>query len=117
MCCLLQHDAASYSQTLLSAATRSQLIFAAITAAKIWTTWELMTAHLIPNEENIDKGNDDKFSLAFARIENHYFFNRGFLPSDSHLLDNIDKIRHIKTVIVQVFLLLCWTNYLVVIFL
>ncbi|KAK8934019.1 Proline iminopeptidase [Platanthera zijinensis] len=72
-----------------------------ITAAKIWTTWELMTAHLIPNEENIDKGNDDKFSLAFARIENHYFFNRGFLPSDSHLLDNIDKIRHIKTVIVQ----------------
>lgn len=72
-----------------------------ITAAKIWTTWELMTAHLIPNEENIDKGNDDNFSLAFARIENHYFVNRGFLPSDSHLLDNIDKIRHIKTVIVQ----------------
>lgn len=40
---------------------------------------------------------------AFARIENHYFFNKGFLPSDSYLLDNVDKIRHIKTVIVQVF--------------
>jgi len=39
---------------------------------------------------------------AFARIENHYFVNKGFFTSDSYLLDNIDKIRHIRTVIVQV---------------
>jgi hypothetical protein len=39
---------------------------------------------------------------AFARIENHYFVNKGFLPSDSFLLDNVDKIRHIKGFIVQV---------------
>uniref|UniRef100_A0A452ZJJ2 Uncharacterized protein n=1 Tax=Aegilops tauschii subsp. strangulata TaxID=200361 RepID=A0A452ZJJ2_AEGTS len=39
---------------------------------------------------------------AFARIENHYFINKGFLDSDSHLLDNVDKIRHIKSFIVQV---------------
>lgn len=39
---------------------------------------------------------------AFARIENHYFVNKGFLPADSYLVSNIDKIRHIKTVIVQV---------------
>ncbi|XP_068653775.1 proline iminopeptidase-like isoform X2 [Aristolochia californica] len=70
-------------------------------AAKIWTGWEMMTAHLIQNEENIKRGEDDAFSLAFARIENHYFVNKGFFPSDSYLLDNIDKIRHIKTVIVQ----------------
>ncbi|XP_039121782.1 proline iminopeptidase isoform X1 [Dioscorea cayenensis subsp. rotundata] len=70
-------------------------------AAKIWTTWELMTAHLIPNEANIKKGEDDTFNLAFARIENHYFVNKGFLPADSYLVSNIDKIRHIKTVIVQ----------------
>ncbi|CAM0954613.1 unnamed protein product [Alopecurus aequalis] len=36
-----------------------------------------------------------------ARIENHYFVNKGFLPSDSHLLDNVEKIRHIKAFIVQ----------------
>ncbi|XP_072966692.1 proline iminopeptidase [Typha angustifolia] len=72
-----------------------------VQAAKIWTTWEMMTAHLIHNEENIKRGEDDNFSLAFARIENHYFLNKGFLPSDSYLLDNVDKIRHIKTVIVQ----------------
>ncbi|XP_022984887.1 proline iminopeptidase [Cucurbita maxima] len=70
-------------------------------AARAWTKWEMMTAHLLPNEENIKRGEDDKFSLAFARIENHYFVHKGFFPSDSFLLDNIDKIRHINAVIVQ----------------
>ncbi|CAL5358178.1 unnamed protein product [Camellia sinensis] len=70
-------------------------------AARVWTKWELTTAHLLPNEDNIKKGDDDKFSLAFARIENHYFVNKGFFASDSFLLDNVEKIRHINTVIVQ----------------
>ncbi|KAI9090912.1 hypothetical protein K1719_028397 [Acacia pycnantha] len=70
-------------------------------AARAWTKWEMMTAHLIPNDDNIKKGDDDYFSLAFARIENHYFVNKAFFPSDSFLLDNVDKIRHINTVIVQ----------------
>lgn len=70
-------------------------------AARAWTKWEMMTAHLLQNEENIKKGDDDYFSLAFARIENHYFVNKGFFPCDSFLLDNVDKIRHINTVIVQ----------------
>ncbi|KAB2636142.1 proline iminopeptidase [Pyrus ussuriensis x Pyrus communis] len=61
-------------------------------AARAWTMWEMMTAHLLPNNENIKKGEDDKFSLAFARIENHYFVNTGFFPSDGFLLDNIDKV-------------------------
>ncbi|TVU20610.1 hypothetical protein EJB05_36825 [Eragrostis curvula] len=81
-----------------------------IEAAKRWTMWEMMTAHLIQNLDNVKRGEDDKFSLAnnllfflqaFARIENHYFVNKGFLPSDSYLLDNVDKIRHIKAFIVQ----------------
>ncbi|WCJ40020.1 proline iminopeptidase [Euphorbia peplus] len=70
-------------------------------AARAWTKWEMMTAHLLPNEENIKRGDDDIFSLTFARIENHYFVNKGFFSSDSFLLDNIDKIRHIPAVIVQ----------------
>ncbi|KAK1402057.1 Proline iminopeptidase [Heracleum sosnowskyi] len=70
-------------------------------AARTWTTWEMRTAHLIPNEETIKNGEDDTFSLAFARIENHYFVNKGFFPSDSYLLDNIEKIRHINAIIVQ----------------
>ncbi len=39
---------------------------------------------------------------AFARVENHYFKNKGFFPTDSFLLDNMDKIQHIQAVIVQV---------------
>ena len=37
------------------------------------------------------------------RIENHYFTNKGFFPCDGWLLEkkNIDKIKHIPTVIVQ----------------
>lgn len=45
----------------------------------------------------------DEFIQAFARIENHYFVNKGFFNSDSFLLDNIEKIKHIKTIIVQVY--------------
>lgn len=70
-------------------------------AARAWTKWEMMAAHLLPNEDMIKKGDDDYFSLAFARIENHYFVNKGFFPSDSFLLDNVEKIRHINTTIVQ----------------
>ncbi|KAF6996816.1 hypothetical protein CFC21_013113 [Triticum aestivum] len=87
---------AAYSKRLTSSDADVQ-----IEAAKRWTTWEMMTAHLLQNHENIKRGEDDKFSLAFARIENHYFINKGFLDSDSHLLDNVDKIRHIKSFIVQ----------------
>ncbi|CAA2984432.1 proline iminopeptidase [Olea europaea subsp. europaea] len=70
-------------------------------ASRAWTIWEMMTAHLIPNEVALQRGDDDEFCLAFARIENHYFMNKGFFPSDSFLLDNIEKIKHINTVIVQ----------------
>ncbi|KAF0925231.1 hypothetical protein E2562_015641 [Oryza meyeriana var. granulata] len=87
---------AAYSKRLTSSDADVQA-----EAARRWTMWEMMTAHLIQNHENIRRGEDDKFSLAFARIENHYFVNKGFLPSESHLLDNVDKIRHIKGFIVQ----------------
>ncbi|KAF8715808.1 hypothetical protein HU200_026760 [Digitaria exilis] len=87
---------AAYNKRLTSSDPTIQ-----VEAAKRWTMWEMMTAHLIQNNDNIKRGEDDKFSLAFARIENHYFVNKGFLPSDSYLLDNVDKIRHIKAFIVQ----------------
>ncbi|XP_047256101.1 proline iminopeptidase-like [Capsicum annuum] len=73
-------------------------------AARAWTKWEMMTAHLLPNKENIKRGYDDHFSLVrsytFSRIENHYFINKGFFSSNFFLLDNVEKIKHIKTIIV-----------------
>ncbi|TMW65817.1 hypothetical protein Poli38472_003582 [Pythium oligandrum] len=71
-------------------------------AALAWTTWERTTSNLIPAADAAQNSMADaKFAEAFARIENHYFINKGFFPSDSFLLDNTYKIRHIPTVIVQ----------------
>src|SRR5262245_27639394 len=42
-----------------------------------------------------------RFADAFARIEAHYFVNRGFLKRDDQLLRDARKIRHIPGVIVQ----------------
>ena len=36
-----------------------------------------------------------------ARIECHYFINKGFFDSDDHLLKNMNRICHIPGVIVQ----------------
>jgi len=43
----------------------------------------------------------DAFTLAFARIECHYFVNQGFFEVDGQLLRDVHRIRHIPTVIVQ----------------
>ena len=34
-------------------------------------------------------------------VFSHYFVHGGFFQSDSQVLDNVDKIRHIPTTIVQ----------------
>ena len=40
-------------------------------------------------------------ALALARIECHYFMNNSFFESENFLIDNVDKIRNVPTVIVQ----------------
>ena len=72
-----------------------------IEAAKAWSIWEASTSKLIQSEESIHAFEDEKVAEAFARIECHYFTNRGFFDTDEWLLENVDKIRHIPTVIVQ----------------
>ncbi|KAG0560264.1 hypothetical protein M758_10G161900 [Ceratodon purpureus] len=87
---------AAYSKRLNSTDESVQLA-----AAKAWTNWEMATSHLVPDEKSLKRGENEEFALAFAKIENHYFQNRGFFTCDSHILDNVDKIRHIPAVIVQ----------------
>jgi proline iminopeptidase len=74
-------------------------------ACKAWSIWEGRVSKLVqdPIEVVDDRFGADDFSLAFARIENHYFTNKGFFPRDGYLLEqsNIDKIKHIPTVMVQ----------------
>lgn len=82
-------------------------------ASKAWSVWEGSTSRLIvpPKENILGKWAGDDFSLAFARIENHYFTSggkvpevaTGFFPREGWLLeeDNLSKICDIPTVIVQ----------------
>jgi proline iminopeptidase len=70
-------------------------------AAKAWSVWEGRTSCLHQNPDLIARTAGDEFALAFARIECHYFVNKGFFDSDTKLLDDVHKIRHIPTVIVQ----------------
>jgi proline iminopeptidase len=70
-------------------------------SARAWSVWEGRTSCLLPNEELIQKQAGDEYSLAFARIECHYFVNNAFMESDGQLLADIGKIRHIPAVIAQ----------------
>lgn len=70
-------------------------------AAKAWTIWEASTSFLFQDENHIKNCSEDQFADAFARIECHYFTNKGFFDSEDQLLKNIDKIRNIPTVIIQ----------------
>ncbi len=71
-----------------------------VEAARAWSTWEGATSKLLVDEKSVERFGQDQFSLAFARIECHYFVNRAFLEPDQ-LLRDVAKIRHLPAVIVQ----------------
>lgn len=70
-------------------------------AARAWSLWEAATSYLHINQGNIDSWNEAEFAVAIARIECHYFINRGFFDHDDQLLRNVHLIRHIPATIVQ----------------
>ena len=70
-------------------------------AAKAWSVWEAQTSRLFPDPESIRKMGEERFADVFARIECHYFINRGFFRTDGELLTNVGRIRSIPSVIVQ----------------
>jgi proline iminopeptidase len=71
-------------------------------AAEAWSVWEGATSYLRLNPDFVTKFREDAaYAGAFARIECHYFVNRGFLKSDTQLLDDVTRIRHIPGVIIQ----------------
>jgi proline iminopeptidase len=73
-----------------------------IRAAKAWSKWEMVTSKLYVDPVHVAQAEKDDFANAFARIENHYFVNSGFMR-DGQLLEpqEIDKIRHIPCTVVQ----------------
>jgi proline iminopeptidase len=70
-------------------------------AAHAWSVWEGSTSRLIADPALIARSGEGRFADALARIECHYFMNRGFLERDGQLLENIEAVRSIPAVIVQ----------------
>ena len=84
----------AYHKRLFSSDDAEQTRF-----ARAWTAWESALATL---EGASHTGSTPAaYARAFARIENHYFINQGFLNHDNYILDNVDKFAHIPGVIVQ----------------
>ena len=72
-----------------------------IEAAKAWSIWEGTTLSLLQDAERVRLFGAESYALAFARIECHYFVNRGFFERDDHLIANAQRIRDIPGVIVH----------------
>jgi len=72
-----------------------------LSAARAWSVWEGATSKLYPDKDLMDHWEGAHEALSLARIECHYFMNKSFFPSENYLVENVDKIRHIPTVIVQ----------------
>lgn len=73
---------------------------ARMAAAKAWSLWEANCATLRPNHELVEHFGDPHTALALARIEAHYFYNKGFIE-DNQILNNASKLADIPGIIVH----------------
>ncbi|MGR3806123.1 prolyl aminopeptidase [Marinibacterium profundimaris] len=66
---------------------------------RAWSAWEnaLATIH----STGMSGESPGEYARAFARLENHYFMNGGFLEFDGQILANMDRIAQTPGVIVQ----------------
>ncbi|MCE8522171.1 prolyl aminopeptidase [Ruegeria pomeroyi] len=67
--------------------------------ARAWSAWENALASIHSNGTTGESPGD--YARAFARLENHYFINDGFLEFDGQILANMGRISHIPGHIVQ----------------
>ncbi len=70
-------------------------------AARAWAIWEAATSYLRMNRSHVATFKRARSADAIARIECHYFVNRGFFRRDGELLYRAKRIRRIPGVIVQ----------------
>lgn len=70
-------------------------------AAAAWSIWEGTTLSLIEDAARVRAFSNPGYALAFARIECHYFVNKGFFASDGALLDQAHRIAAVDGTIVH----------------
>jgi proline iminopeptidase len=85
----------AYRKRLTGADPEAQLA-----CARAWSVWEGQTIRLLPDAVNAAHHAQDAFSLAFARIENHYFVHEGWMEQ-GQLLRDAGKLAEVPGVIVQ----------------
>ena len=66
---------------------------------RAWSNWENGLASVHSNGSVGESPGE--YARAFARLENHYFLNNGFLDVDGQILANMGRISHLPGVIVQ----------------
>ena len=86
---------AAYHRRLTGADAAEQL-----RAARAWSVWEGTTITLLPDPAMQAGHDQDRFALAFSRIENHYFTHGGWLD-DGQLLRDAHRLHGIPGVIVH----------------
>ncbi len=67
--------------------------------ARAWSSWENALASI----HSVGAGGEapGDYARAFARLENHYFTNAGFLEFDGQIIAHAGRIKHIPGTIVQ----------------
>lgn len=92
-----RHDLiAAYHRRLTGENAAEQLA-----CARAWSQWEGATISLLPDGRRVHDFGLERFALAFARIESHYFQNRGFFERDDQLLAGASRLADIPGAIVQ----------------
>jgi proline iminopeptidase len=92
-----RHDMiVAYHRRLTTGSTQDKL-----EAARAWSIWEGTTLSLLHDPERIARFGADEYALSFARIECHYFINRGFFPTDNHLIENLSRIAHLPATVIH----------------
>lgn len=85
---------AAYHRRLFSGNVMEETRF-----GRIWANWENALAS-IHNDGPLGES-PAEYARAFARLENHYFQNGGFLEEDGWILREKSRIKHIPATIIQ----------------
>ncbi|QXT40091.1 prolyl aminopeptidase [Gymnodinialimonas ceratoperidinii] len=90
-----RHDLiAAYNRRLFSGDRMVETRF-----GRAWAAWENALASM----DSDGQGGESpaEYARAFARLENHYFVNKGFLEEDGQILRDVHRIAHVPGTIVQ----------------
>ncbi|MFK5998487.1 MAG: prolyl aminopeptidase [Rhodobacterales bacterium] len=85
---------AGYAKRLFGADESTKIDF-----ARAWTGWESALASL--ESRCTPNATPAAYACAFARIENHYFSNKGFLDVDGQIMRDVGRLKDIPGTIVQ----------------